>query len=172
MLSRCYDPAHMDAVEVLEIGKEYAVGRAHGVLMLQSFAQMPHASIASASARLLAAMPARGYLQIFPLLDAFPGLGEPEKKAWTALAQRIKAATVAGALVVPQRGFVGAAMRAAISGVLLLTRGRTPIKVFASLDDGARYLASERALDDGVASAKIVQAVGALAAAHASHQGR
>jgi hypothetical protein len=162
----------MHAVEVLEIGKEYAVGRAHGVLMLHVVERMPEASITSAAGRLLGARSVRGYLQILPLLDAFPGLGDAEKKAWTALAQGLKGITVAGALVVPQRGFVGAAMRAAISGVLLVTRGRTPTKVFASLDEAARYLASERAVDDGVAAALIVQAAGALAAAHASHPRR
>lgn len=154
----------MAALEVLEIGAGYAVGRAHGVLLLHA-EQVTHVEIVAATACLVSAGPARGYLQTFPRFETPSGVSERERKAWTALAEQMKGTSRAGALVVPEGGFVGAAIRASISGVLLLARGRSPVKTFATLDAAARFLCAEGAVDDGVSAARIVEAARALAGA-------
>ena len=156
----------MAALEVLATGSGYAVGRAHGVLMLHT-EQVTHTEIVAATACLVSAGPARGYLQTFPPFETPSGVSDRERKAWTALAGQMKGATRAGALVVPQGGFVGAAIRASISGVLLLARGQSPVKTFATLDDAARFLVAEWAVDNGVSAAQIVEAARALAGARA-----
>lgn len=160
----------MRGLEVLDIGQDYAVGRAHGVLMLHLGALLPPPSIAAAKARLAGAAPTLGYMQIFPRFEAFRGISDTERKAWTGLATQMKTLARAGALVVPQTGFTGAALRAVISGVLLLARGPGPTQTVASLDDGARYLVGMGAVDVGVSAAEIVGAARALEDAHAKRR--
>jgi hypothetical protein len=158
----------MLGLEVLKIGQDYAVGKAHGVLILHLARLLPAPSIAAAKTALASGMPAAGYMQIFPPFDAFPGASELERKSWSALATQMKTLTRVGALVVPQGGFAGAALRAAISGVLLLARGPGPTQVVPSLDDGARYLVREGAVTPGATIAHVVDAARGLAEALAA----
>ena len=61
------------------------------------------------------------------------------------------------ALVVLRDGFGGAALRAAISGVMLLAKGKSPVRVFGSLEEGVSWLAAQHATG-GVAPAELVRA--------------
>lgn len=154
----------MKELQVIERAAGWASGKACGVLVLHASGNLSAQAIGAARAALLRGVPAVGYLQVFPPLEGAPAAAGREREAWSALAEQMKTHTRAGALVVLQGGFGGAALRAAISGVMLISRGRTPTRVFATLDEGARYLLSERAVDEGTRVEDLVAAARALSA--------
>jgi len=158
----------MTVLSVLEVGDGYAVGKAHGVLILRANATLRAAGIDHAKGVLTRGAPARGFMQIFEPVARPPDVDSADRRAWIALAEQMKTIARAGSLVVLQTGFTGAALRAAISGIMLLAKGRSPTRIAATIEEGALFLAAEHALADGVAADRLVDAASALAQAAAS----
>jgi hypothetical protein len=152
-------------LSVLETGEGYAVGKAHGVLIFRASPTLRAAGIDHVKGVLAGGAPARGYMQIFEPVDRPPEVAADDRKAWIALAEQMKSIARAGALVVLQTGFPGAALRAAISGVMLLAKGRAPTRIAATVDEGAQFLVSERAIDESVDPKRLVDAATALVSA-------
>lgn len=82
--------------------------------------------------------------------------------AWVKLAEAAKRNADFGAIVVVQDGFAGAAIRAAVSTVLHVSRGSKPAKVFSAIEPAASWLEGALAGRPGAMSAADI-----IAAAHA-----
>lgn len=83
-----------------------------------------------------------GYIQIMHPRQLRPlDITDEERRAWVALAESAKQSGDVGAIVIMQDGFSGAALRAAVSTVLLLSRGQKPIRVFDTVEPAMRWMA-------------------------------
>jgi hypothetical protein len=81
-----------------------------------------------------------GFTSLVVLRDFFP----PSEEVRVLTAKTLRDATAMRALgiVYSQAGFGAAALRAVVSGLLLLARARCPGRVFQSGDDAAKWLVS------------------------------
>ena len=64
------------------------------------------------------------------------------RRAFIATAKRSIHHVEGAAMVLLGEGFVGAAMRATMSGAIMLIRPTSPVRIFSSVDEGARWLAT------------------------------
>jgi serine/threonine protein kinase len=86
-----------------------------------------------------------GACMIMPVIDA--AMRAPEEDARRSLARsiaRFDTSVVAVAYVVRGEGFQAAALRSAITGLMLVARPSHPTKVFAALHEGAAWLQTRR----------------------------
>jgi hypothetical protein len=142
----------MVALEITKVGEGFAVGHALGVALLVSRSDMRRRAIDTARAALTELPPVRGYVQWFVLVPGtMTEASGADRGGWVMLAEQAKLLARAGALVVPGEGFAAAALRAAISGVMLLARGRTPTRVVATVGEAASFLRAQGALEGSAA---------------------
>lgn len=134
----------------------------HGVFLVFVRGQPKASDIEGVMRQIPSARGAVGYLQIFDAGTAFHEPSPDERRAWIALAEQAKRHLSAGALVVLREGFGGAALRAAISGIMLLAKGSAPSKVFGSAEEAARWLVERKACTGGAVD--VARAAAALAA--------
>ena len=93
--------------------------------------------------RFIAANPGGiGVVTVMEPVSVRPLNGE-ERAAAAAIARDFAPSTLASAYVFEGQGFIPAMSRAAVAGVLLLSRVKYPNRVFATVDDGARWLAQK-----------------------------
>lgn len=100
-----------------------------------------------------------------------PGFSMPDDAARTAMQRfvnRAGAKFAAAAVVVDQKGFLGAALRSVFSGVLLAVRTPTPTKICADAAEARTFLLSQVKgsvpLDDDALAAEIARLRPSLAA--------
>lgn len=105
-----------------------------------------------------------GYFQIMqpregrPLQD-----GVDVQRAWVEIAAAAHRNAGVGAIVILQDGFAGAALRATVSTVLLLARGKKETRTFDGLEPASRWLAERlRAQTGAPREAEILAAARAV----------
>lgn len=143
----------MAGLVITHVGEGFAVGHVRDVAVLVARSDLRRRSIDLARAALVELPPTRGYLQWFVLVPGtLTDASSADRGGWVMLAEQAKSRWSAGALVVPGEGFGAAALRAGISGVMLLARGRTPTRVMATVREAADFLRGQRAGDADAAS--------------------
>lgn len=148
----------VEGAEVTERDEEYAVGRAFDVALLISASNLTAKKIQAASAALSRLPPSRGYLQLFTRVGAQANDADA-RRAWKDLAEQAKSIAIAGALVVPGEGFAAAGLRAGISGIMLLARGRAPTRVVSNLDEASHHLVRLGAVAPGTSASMLTTAM-------------
>jgi hypothetical protein len=80
-----------------------------------------------------------GYLHVQELRSSWRAPDQATRRAYMKLARDVQPILRAGLVVLDVGGFVGAAMRAVVSGLLLPVRGRTPISIVSHFDEGGDW---------------------------------
>lgn len=132
------------SVTFLDTSTEYATAVAPGIFFFY-LRRLPTIQSLLRVRQELDAEGKRGRLLIYfqvmaPRQIRAPALSNDLQGAWVRLAEAAKRNAELGAIVVVQDGFTGAAIRAAVSTVLLLSRGSRPAKVFSNVDAAAKWL--------------------------------
>jgi len=82
------------------------------------------------------------YLHVVLDVPTTGRVDEDTRTAFIATARRTLPHIEGAAMVLLREGFAGAAMRAAVTGALMVLRPTVPVRIFSSVDDGTGWLAS------------------------------
>jgi len=98
-----------------------------------------------------------GYIHcVLAARDTDGNIDEHTRKAMLHFVKACTPKYVAGAVVLEQAGFVGAAVRSVISAVLLAARPEIPVKMFATSGEAGAWLATKGC--GGIPSAERIEA--------------
>jgi hypothetical protein len=84
-----------------------------------------------------------GYIHAHELSFAWRAPSGSRRRAYVDLLRDTRDLAKAGLAIIDWQGFVGAALRAVVSGIVLSARVHTPIKIVPTITDGGEWFASE-----------------------------
>jgi hypothetical protein len=130
-----------------EVQGPYGITAVESVLVLYGVEQLTAAFVELVRKRLLelaAAHPTGvGYVHAQELKAAWRAPDFATRRAYMNLARDARQVMRAGLVVLDVSGFIGAAMRAIVSGMLLTMRAQAPIKIVSHFGDGGDWLATQ-----------------------------